>query len=104
VRIAFLKESIIAVTCGSPQIVAGFGGATVVPGRGVTPGVRPAVGGVPINRVDVGRARNVGVAGAWVAGEAHAVTMAANRLNPNRKAGSVLMFIFVSSPRYYIPR
>src|SRR5690349_15370496 len=104
VRIAFLKESIIAITCGSPQMVAGFGGATVVPGRGVTPGVCPGVGGVPINRVDVGRARNVGVAGAWVAGEAHAVMMAASRLTPNRKAGSVLMFIFVSSPGYYIPR
>ena len=32
----------------------------------------------------------------------HMPTMTAIRLNPNRKAGSVLMFIFVSSPRYYI--
>jgi hypothetical protein len=81
-------------------MVAGFGGATVVPGRGVPAGAWAAVGGVPINRVDVGRARNVGVAGAWVAGAAHAVITTDNRIEPNRKAGSILVFIFISSPDY----
>src|SRR5687768_5559277 len=101
VRIADLKESISAVTCGSPQIVAGFGGALpVTPGAGVeTPGVCTTADGLPINKVEVGRAMNVGVARGCVAGEAQLT----NRIKPSRKAGSVLVFIFISS-FYYISR
>jgi len=87
----------MAVTCGSLQIVDGFAGALpVTAGEPVeTPGVPGE--GVPINRVEVGRARNVGVAGAGVAGDAHAVDTAANRIKPGRKAESTLVFIFISS-------
>src|SRR5215216_2512148 len=90
VRIAFLNESIMAVTCGSLQIVDGFAGALpVTAGEAVeTPGV-PG-GSVPINRVEVGRAINVGVAGAGVAGDAHP----ANRIRPVKKANSILVLIF----------
>src|SRR5688572_22521671 len=95
VRIAVLNESIRAVTCGSPQIVAGFGGAvTDPPGRGVeAPGVCATVEGVPINKVEVGRAINVGVAGGSVAGDAQP----ANRIKLSRKDRSILVFIFISS-------
>jgi hypothetical protein len=103
VRIAVLKESISVVTCGSPHIVDGLVGATpvtVTPGRGVeAPGVSAAVGGVPINKVEVGSAIKVGVGGGCVAGDAHA----ASRVKPSRKVKSTLVFIFISS-FYYISR
>ena len=101
---ADLKESIIAVTWGSPQIVEGFVAALVTPGRGVeTPGVSARVGGVPINKVDVGRAIKVGVGGTCVAGAAHAVNMTASSVKPGRKAKCDLMFIFITSFDNYIP-
>jgi hypothetical protein len=96
---ADLKESIIAVTCGSPQIVAGFGAGTVVPGKGVVPG--RGVAGVPMNKVEVGRARKVGVAGTGVAGDPHAVRMTASRIHPMRTTGSVFAFIINSCFDYY---
>jgi hypothetical protein len=49
--------------------------------------------------VEVRRAMNVGVARGCVAGEAQLT----NRIKPSRKAGSVLVFIFISS-FYYISR
>jgi hypothetical protein len=93
VRIAFLKESIIVVTCGSLQIVDGLAGALpVTPGSSVgAPGVREE--GVPTTRLEVGRAINVGVAGACVAGD----TQPANSIRPRRKAESTLVFIIISS-------
>src|SRR5687767_8998273 len=93
VRIAFLKESIIAGTCGSLQMVEGFAGALpVTPGGSVgAPGVRGE--GVPTTRVEVGRAINVGVAGAGVAGDAQP----ANSSRPGSKAESTLVFIIISS-------
>ncbi len=97
VRIAFLNESISAVTCGSPQMVDGFVGAmpvTVTPGRGVeTPGVSAAVDGVPMIKVEVGRARKVGVGGGCVAGDEQAT----NRVEPSRNIKSTLISIFISS-------
>jgi hypothetical protein len=48
---------------------------------------------VPINRVDVGRAIKVGVAGGKVAGEAQPD----NRVKASRIAASRLVFIFISS-------
>ena len=73
----------------------GFGGALpVTPGGGVTaPGVSVNEDCVPINSVEVGRARRVGVAGACVAGDVQPT----NRINPSRNAGSLLRFIFISS-------
>jgi len=102
VRIAFLKESIRANTCGSSQIVAGFAGALpVTPGAGdAAPGVTGD--GVPIDNVEVGRRINVGVAGACVAGEAHAVNTAANRVTLVKQAKSVLVFISLSSLIAYL--
>jgi hypothetical protein len=97
VRMAFLNESISAVTCGSPQIVDGFVRATpvtVTPGIGVeAPGVRTAVGGVPMDKVEVGSARKVGVGGGCVAGDEQAT----NRVEPSRNVKSTLVFIFISS-------
>jgi hypothetical protein len=62
-------------------------------------GVCAGVGGVPIDRVEVGRARNVGVAGGNVAGEAQPD----NKVKPIRKAASRLVFIFISSSRIISP-
>jgi hypothetical protein len=55
-----------------------------------------------MNKVEVGRARKVGVAGAWAAGNVHAVNRLAIRVKPMRKE-SILVFIFVSSLPDYIP-
>jgi hypothetical protein len=93
VRIAFLKESIMAVTCGSSQIVDGFAGALPVTpgGEEEAPGVTED--GVPLDNVEVGRAINVGVAGGCGAGDAQPT----NRIKPSRKAESTLVFIIISS-------
>jgi hypothetical protein len=78
-------------------MVEGFAGE-VAPGTTVpAPGVGFAGGGVPLNRVEVGRARKVGVGGAWVAGAAHAVSTAAKMIKPIKKAKCILMFIVISS-------
>jgi hypothetical protein len=80
------------------QIVEGFAGALpVTPGWGEeAPGVKGD--GVPINNVEVGRAINVGVAGAGVAGDAHPT----KRITPVKKAGSILVFIIISSLIAYL--
>jgi len=80
-------------------MVDGFGGAVTDPsGKGVeAPGVRVNGDGVPINKVEVGRAIKVGVAGARVAGDPHAVATVTNRIKLIRKTKSRLVFIVNSS-------
>jgi hypothetical protein len=104
VRIAVLKESISAVACGSVQIVDGFAGAVTDPfgTTGEAPGVNGE--GVLTSSVEVGSARRVGVAAAWVAGEPHAMRTTADRVRLNTKTRIRLVAIVISSLYYYIPR
>jgi hypothetical protein len=80
-------------------MLEGFGaGLPVTPGIGVEAVVACATtGGVPMKRVEVGRARKVGVAGAGVVGSVHAVNPANRKIRAVRKARSSLGFIFASS-------
>jgi len=81
-------------------MLAGFeGGATVTPGAGVsTPGVSEEGVWVAINNVEVGKARDVGVGGTGVEGDAQP----ASRANPIKMIDKVLVFIIISSFINYI--
>jgi hypothetical protein len=83
--------------------VEGFAGAVTDPFG--TTGEAPGVSGEGVLRsnVEVGRARNVGVAAGGVAGEPHDVTTAADRIRLIRKTKIRLVCIVISSLCYYIP-
>jgi hypothetical protein len=101
-RTADLKESISAVTWGALQMVDGLAGAvTDPPGKAVeTPGAGVSEDGVPINRVDVGRARKVGVAAGACEADS---TQPARRIEAIRKTAKFLVFMIISSLDNYIP-
>jgi hypothetical protein len=87
------------------MLVVPVGAVIVWPGRGVTaPGVRVSESGVWVARdkVEVGRARAVGVGGTGVAGEAHAVITAVSKANSIDKVQRVFIFIVITSIDNYI--
>jgi hypothetical protein len=80
--------------------VDGFAGeVTAVPAGGVmATGVSEPGVGVAINKVEVGKASRVGVAGTGVEGNVHPTS----RTNPMKIVERVLTFIFISSFNNYI--